>query len=449
MMRVIYIGEGYAADRPGIDDKLRLGINAPLVHAAMEQIGLVHMIPGKRNNYRLLEPFPVRHMLPTLPSVDAQEGMKWADDVVPNVAKNIIDPTYGRAVAKNSIRSEDEDDGLITKEEDEIQDEMYQRLEVIQDELDTLIDNEAENHLYARYISDQPKESSERPWFGDRFDWSTFETERSYLAHLRKSWLVDDGRRDAGKQSESRKAKQEGNAQGEEKTDQPDDVEGKDNEMMVMDDDDEETMSESLQYQRSSTIARLEKERFLLTKDIRRLVYRDSKRRNLPDHRPARFVQSKRTPVEKASSVKAFKSNDMVEDTSSEDDDEKGGDDGDDDGDDEDENEKYRTGRFSDEDDQGDNDDNDDNDDSHETDLHANNDYNTNDTNDACDKTDVETSILYGQSSIQLPLPSTRGHQTQGDEYNNATMLSNESDGSPRTHARIEVDSDPDRTDSE
>ena len=443
MMRAIYLGEGYAADRPDIDDDLRLGINAPLVHNAMEQIGLIHMVSAKKNNHRLLEPFPTRHMLPTLARTDGQEGTKWADDVVPNVTKGIIDPNYGQAVVNNSNQSEeDEDDGLITNGEEEIQDGMFQRLEEIQDELDTLNDTEAENHLYARYVSDQLKDSSERPWFGDRFDWSTFETEKTYLAHLRKSWLVDDGRRDAGKRSQSKEAKQQSDKQEDEQTDLLDDVNGKDNEMMVIDDVADETMLESLQFQRTSTLARLEKERLGLTRDIRRRVYWDAKKRNLPDHRP--IEQSKRNPGKKANNVKACKSNDLVEDTSSEDDDEEGGNaDVDDDGDDEDEdeNEKQSTESFSGEDDR---DVNDYNDDDHENDLHANADH---DPDDTYDKTDVETSTPYGQS-IRL-LPSTQDHQSQGDEYDDDLMKSDERNASPRTRAGIEVDSDPDRTDSE
>ena len=440
MMRVIYIGEGYAADRPGIDDDLRLGISAPLVYAAMEQIGLGQMIPAKRNNFRLLEPYPVRHMLPTLPRDDGQEGTKWADDVVPNVAKGIIDATYGRAVANNSIPGEeDEDDGLITNEEDETQDKMHKRLEAIQDELDMLNDNEAENHLYSRYVSDQPKEASEIPWFGDRFDWSTYETEKTYLTHLRKNWLVDDGRRDALKRSGLNKAKQECDEQGEEKADQPDDVDGKDTDMMGMDDvgDDEDAMLESSQFQRSSAIARLEKERSILTKDIRRHVYRASRRRNLPEYRTVRSAQRKRDPAEKANSAKAFKSNDMVEDTSSEDDDEKGGDDGDGDDEDEDENEnaKYHNERFSDESD----------DDNQENDSYANHE---NDTKDTHDKTDAVPSTPSGQPT-QLPLSSIPGHQNQTDDNDVSTTSSYERNDSPPTRTRVDVDSDPDRTDSE
>lgn len=195
LLRVIYVGEGYAAARPGIDDDLRLGVNAQVVYTAMEQIGLRSIIPAKENKSRHLEPFTVRHLLPTLPTRDGVEGeARWAEDVVPNVARGIIDPSYGQVILPDGSRTIDgEDDlGLETGDEDEADDELAQKVEDLQDRLDTLRDQEHEDHLNARY-STNAHGAGEVASFGERFDWTVYEADMADIARLRRNWKVDEG----------------------------------------------------------------------------------------------------------------------------------------------------------------------------------------------------------------------------------------------------------------
>lgn len=206
LMRVIYVGEGFAAGRPDVEDDVRLAVNAQMVYAAMDQIGLSGMIPPMENKSRHLEPFPVRHLLPTLPVGEDLEGsVRWAEDVVPNVARGIIDPSYGRVIVSNgSGHIDGEDDrGLETGSDDEADDEIAQKVEEIHDRLDTLRDQEHEDHLSARYNTDQ-RGLSEVPVFGERFDWSVYEADMGYITRLRRNWKVDEG---TLRNSSGRKAK--------------------------------------------------------------------------------------------------------------------------------------------------------------------------------------------------------------------------------------------------
>lgn len=148
-------------------------------------------------------------MLPSLPAREGEAGnVAWAEDVVPNVARGIINPSYGRVVLPGSSRqiSGEDDKGLETEEEAEAEDELAKQVEQLQDRLDTLRDREHEDHLDARFNTDL-RGLNEVPMFAERFDWSVYEAETGYITRLRKNWKVDEG---TLRNSSGRKAKIEG-----------------------------------------------------------------------------------------------------------------------------------------------------------------------------------------------------------------------------------------------
>jgi hypothetical protein len=267
LLRVIYVGEGHAAARPEIDDDLRLGVNAQVVYTAMEQVGLRSIMPDKENKSRHLEPFPVRHLLPTLPTRDGVEGeARWAEDVVPNVARGIIDPSYGQVILPSGSRTTDgEDDlGLETGDEDEADDELAHKVEDLQDRLDTLRDQEHEDHLNARYNTDAHG-AGEVASFGERFDWTVYEADMTYIARLRRNWKVDEGtlvdmrgktpKGKVGETDSEEKGEEEGSSTRNAKSDM--EIDGED-----LDGQDEDLQEEQpFDHTRAVEIAQLEKGR--------------------------------------------------------------------------------------------------------------------------------------------------------------------------------------------
>jgi hypothetical protein len=82
--------------------------------------------------------------------------------------------------------------GIETGDEDEADDELVQKVEDLQDRLDTLRDQEHEDHLNARYNTDAHG-AGEVASFGERFDWTVYEADMAYIARLRRNWKVDEG----------------------------------------------------------------------------------------------------------------------------------------------------------------------------------------------------------------------------------------------------------------
>lgn len=204
LSRVIYLGEAHVAENP--TDDTRIQINAHLVHTAMEQIGLVDLIPNKQNRFCSLEPFPTRHLLPQYSTMrddgTCPLGLKWADEVEPSVSQWIIDPAYGKALhgeVDRNVEGDHDDDGLETDGEDLEADKAAEQLEQLQDKVDNLRDRQCQVHLQARYnLTDQATLSStshlaDRPWFGERFDWSTFEGNSVFVRQLKREWMLDQG----------------------------------------------------------------------------------------------------------------------------------------------------------------------------------------------------------------------------------------------------------------
>lgn len=196
MERVVFLGEGQAESRLGIPDAIRLAVTGATVKEALEQLD-IDGSSWRHSDTRFLDPFLQRTLLPTIPQPDssgqgsANGGLRPPQAIFPDVARGIIDPGFGDPIAPTNQDVDMSDNDIETIRIDE----RLEQLEAIQDEIDTLRDEELSFHLRARYGHPEPGSSAfrERPVFCERFNWTIYEARESDREVLRASMLIDEG----------------------------------------------------------------------------------------------------------------------------------------------------------------------------------------------------------------------------------------------------------------